>query len=62
MENEEYGKRGVWKMRSMENEEHADPPPPSPPPRVRKGFIKGEALRLLRTNSSNTLFEENMGF
>jgi len=28
------------------------------PPGVKKGFIKGEALRLLRTNSSKTLFEE----
>ena len=26
------------------------------PPGVRKGFIKGEALRLLRTNSSKTMF------
>lgn len=25
-----------------------------------KGFIKGEALRLLRTNSSKALFEENI--
>ena len=25
-----------------------------------KGFIKGEALRLLRTNSTKTLFEENI--
>ena len=30
------------------------------PPGVTKGFIKGEALRLLRTNSSQTSFEENM--
>ena len=30
------------------------------PPGVRKGFIKGEALRLLRTNSSETKFEENI--
>ena len=30
------------------------------PPGVTKGFIKGEALRLLRTNSSETTFEENM--
>ena len=30
------------------------------PPGVRKGFIKGEALRLLRTNSSKTTFEENI--
>ena len=29
------------------------------PPGVRKGFIKGEALRLLRTNSSKATFEEN---
>ena len=28
------------------------------PPGVKRGFIKGEALRLLRTNSSKTLFEE----
>ena len=28
-------------------------------PGVKKGFIKGEALRLLRTNSSETTFEEN---
>ena len=27
---------------------------------VTKGFIKGEALRLLRTNSSQLTFEENM--
>ena len=27
---------------------------------VGKGFIKGEALRLLRTNSSKRTFEENM--
>jgi len=27
---------------------------------VKKGFIKGEALRLLRTNSSKTTFEENI--
>ena len=27
---------------------------------VSKGFIKGEALRLLRTNSSKTTFEENI--
>jgi len=27
---------------------------------VAKGFIKGEALRLLRTNSSKALFEENI--
>ena len=30
------------------------------PPCVTKGFIKGEALRLLRTNSSEITFEENM--
>ena len=30
------------------------------PPGVRKGFIKGEALRLLRTNSSKTTFDENI--
>ena len=30
------------------------------PPGITKGFIKGEALRLLRTNSSETTFEENM--
>ena len=30
------------------------------PPGVKKGFIKGEALRLLRTNSSKTIFEENI--
>ena len=30
------------------------------PPGVTKGFIKGEALRLLRTNSSQFNFEENM--
>ena len=29
-------------------------------PGVAKGFIKGEALRLLRTNSSKALFEENI--
>ena len=27
-------------------------------PGVKKGFIKGEALRLLRTNSSKNIFEE----
>jgi len=27
---------------------------------VKRGFIKGEALRLLRTNSSKTLFEESV--
>ena len=30
------------------------------PPGVKRGFIKGEALRLLRTNSSKTLFEESV--
>ena len=30
------------------------------PPGVTKGFIKGEALRLLRTNSSENTFQENM--
>ena len=30
------------------------------PPGVRKGFIKGEALRLLQTNSLNNSFEENI--
>ena len=30
------------------------------PPGVMKGFIKGEALRLLRTNSSQFTFGENM--
>ena len=30
------------------------------PPGVSKGFIKGEALRLLRINSSKTTFEENI--
>ena len=29
-------------------------------PWVKKGFIKGEALRLLRTNSSKRTFEENI--
>ena len=29
-------------------------------PAVKKGFIKGEAIRLLRTNSSKTTFEENI--
>ena len=33
---------------------------PCHPPGVNKGFIKGEALRLLRTNSSQLTFEENM--
>ena len=31
-----------------------------PPPGVTKGFIKGEALRRLRTNSSKTTFEANI--
>jgi len=30
------------------------------PPGITKGFIKGEALRLLRTNSSQRTFEENI--
>ena len=30
------------------------------PPGVKRGFIKGEALRLLRTNSSRITFEENI--
>ena len=29
------------------------------PPSVNKGFVKGEALRILRKNSSETTFEEN---
>ena len=29
------------------------------PPNVKKGFVKGEALRILRKNSSETTFEEN---
>ena len=32
----------------------------SHPPGVKKGFVKGEALRLLRTNSSKETFEENI--
>ena len=32
----------------------------SHPSGVKKGFVKGEALRLLRTNSSRTTFEENI--
>ena len=32
----------------------------SHPPGVKKGFIKGEALRLLRTNSSKRIFEEKI--
>ena len=30
------------------------------PPGVKKGFIKGQALRLLRTNSSEKTFEKNV--
>ena len=30
------------------------------PPDVKKGFIKGEAVRLLRTNSSHSTFNKNM--
>ena len=29
------------------------------PPNVKKGFVQGEALRILRINSSETTFEEN---
>ena len=29
------------------------------PPNVKKGFVKGEALRILRINSSEITFEEN---
>ena len=32
----------------------------SHPPGVKKGFIKGKALRLLRTNSSETAFNESI--
>ena len=32
----------------------------SHPSGVKKGFVKGEALKLLRTNSSRTTFEENI--
>ena len=32
------------------------------PAGVKKGFIKGEALRLLRTNSSKVMFEENIKY
>ena len=32
----------------------------SHPPGVKKGFIKGEALRLLRTNSSETVFNDSI--
>ena len=35
---------------------------PCHPEAVTKGFIKGEALRLLRTNSSQLSFEENMRY
>ena len=31
------------------------------PPGVMKSFIKGEALRILRTNSSQSTFKENLG-
>lgn len=31
------------------------------PPGIRKGLIKGEALRLLRTDSSAKSFSENIG-
>ena len=30
------------------------------PPSLKKGFVKGEALRILRTNFSKTTFEENI--
>ena len=30
------------------------------PPSLKKGFVKGEALRMLRTNSPKTTFEENI--
>ena len=30
------------------------------PPGVKRGFIKGEAIRLLRTNSSETAFKESL--
>ena len=30
------------------------------PPSVKKGFVKGEALRILRKNSSETTFEEKI--
>ena len=30
------------------------------PPSVKKRFVKGETLRILRTNSSKTTFEENI--
>ena len=29
------------------------------PPSVKKGFVKGKALRILRKNASETTFEEN---
>ena len=31
-----------------------------PPPSVKNGFVKGEALRILRTNSSEATCEENI--
>ena len=34
--------------------------PPGAKPGAKKGFVKGEALRLLRTNSSIKTFEENI--
>ena len=46
---------------SCTGNEHPSSPPP-PPPSVRKGFIKGETLRLLRSNPSKTLFKQNMRF
>ena len=33
---------------------------PCHPPGVKKGFVKGEGLRLLRTNSSEETFVENI--
>ena len=30
------------------------------PPGIKRGFIKGKAMRLLRPNSSNTTFEDNL--
>ena len=30
------------------------------PPSVKKGFVKGESFRILRTNSSETTFEDNI--
>ena len=32
----------------------------SHPPSVKKRFVEGEAVRILRTNSSKTTFEENI--